>query len=480
MPLLARLPASLEILYKAMKQYFLSASFKKNNRHAETAAGSLKWQGALLALLLIVILPLCLQSQELLSPSQAVEIALENNYSIRIAKNQAKVAANNATYGNAGFLPTLDVGASQNYNIQNTRQEYLSGQINERDGARSNSLNLNAALKWTLFDGLAMFATYDKLKELEAMGELQARLAIERTLVNVLYAYYDLVRQKQRLLLLEKTITVSEERVRLAEEKFMLGAASRLEVLQAQVDYNADRSEMLTTQENFRTSKIRLNNLLARKLDIDFDVNDEISLAEVPAWGSVFETVMSANTLLQLSMADQRIAALQIREIEARRLPRLNANMGYNYLVSESESGFLLSNRTSGLNYGVSLAWNIFNGFNLNRQISNSRLYAENTEIMLTDYRASLEAALMSTWLSLQSKTQLAGFEAENLVLAELNLSIAMERFRLGELSGFELREAQKNYLAAEGRLISARYLAKLVEVDLLEISGALIQAELD
>mgnify|MGYP002619662239 FL=1 len=99
----------------------------------------------------------------------------------------------------------------------------------------------------------------------------------------------------------------------------------------------------------------------------------------------------------------------------------------------------------------------------------------ENSEIEMMDFRSGLEADLTATHLSLESKIQLVDFEEKNLEVASLNLDIAMERFRLGELSGLELREAQINYLAAEGRLITARYQAKIVEVGLREISGGLI-----
>lgn len=423
----------------------------------------------------LALIPLLGFSQELLTPDQAVEIALENNYSIRIARKQAEISSNNVTYGNAGFLPAIDLGASQNNNIQNARQEYLSGQINERDNAKSNSMNLNAALNWTLFDGLAMFASYEKLKEFEEMGELAARATIEQTIVSVLSSYYDLVRQKQRLQVIGKSIAISEERIRLADEKFQLGAASRLDILQAQVDYNTDRSDLLNGEELMRTSKIRLNNLMARDINIGFEVAAEIDQVILPEWAAVHEAVMANNTYLLMSFTDNRIASLDLRETQARRMPRLSANLGYSYISSESESGFLKTNRTSGINYGLSVGWNIFNGFNLNRQIANARLVLESSEIELLDFRHRLEADLLATWLSMQSKIQLADFEAENLEIADMNLAIAMERFRLGELSGFELREAQKNYLAAEGRLITARYQAKIVEVELREISGGLL-----
>ena len=428
----------------------------------------------------LACIPLLGLSQELLTPDQAVAIALENNYSIRIARNQAEMAANNVTYGNAGFLPGIDVSASQSNNIQNSRQEFLTGQVNEREGARSNSINLNTALNWTLFDGLAMFINYDKLKEFEDMGELVARATIERTVARVLLSYYDLVRQKQRLQVIDKSIAISEERIRLAEEKFQLGAASRLDILQAQVDYSADRSDQLNSLEAFRTSKIMLNNLMAREIGVLFEVSDQIDPVSLPEWNQLYETTMANNTYLMINLAGQRISSLELREIQARRYPRLNVGLGYTFVQSESEAGFMAKNRTSGINYGVSVGWNVFNGLNLNRQIANARIMVETSEIEMMDFRSGLEADLTAIYLSMESKIQLVDFEEKNLEVASLNLEIAMERFRLGELSGLELREAQKNYLAAEGRLITARYQAKIVEVGLREISGEILVGKLD
>jgi outer membrane protein len=175
---------------------------------------------------------------------------------------------------------------------------------------------------------------------------------------------------------------------------------------------------------------------MARDINIDFEVAGQIEKVELPEWNQLYEAVMDNNTFLQMSFAQNRIASLELRETQSRRMPRLNANAGYSFVNSESESGFIISNRTSGVNYGLALNWNIFNGFNLNRQIANARIMQENAEIELLDYRALLEADLMATWLSMESRIKLAEFEAENLEVADMNLEIAMERFRLGELSG--------------------------------------------
>ncbi len=413
---------------------------------------------------------------QVLTADEAVRHALEYNYSIRIANNQAQISKNNVTPGNAGFLPSLDATATQNNNIQNSRQEYFSGQLNQRDNAKSHSINLGSTLAWTLFDGMAMFSNYQKLKEFEQLGQLGARLVIEKTITGVLQSYYDLIRQKQRLAVIEKNLTISSERIALAQEKLQLGAASRLEVLQAQVDFNTDKSDQLNSLEVYKNSKIKLNTLLARDVSTEFEVPDSIGQVSLPEWRSIYNQAFENNIGLMMNQSDLKVANYQIRELIAKRYPKLNLNMGYSYLNSESESGFIKTNQTSGLSYGLSTSLNLFNGLNLRRQISNARIQYENADLELSEYQQKLEADLRTAYLSLQSKLQLVEFELQNHLVAQNTLSVAMERYRLGELSGFELREAQRNFLTAESRLITARYQARLVELSLNELSGRIMK----
>ena len=78
--------------------------------------------------------------------------------------------------------------------------------------------------------------------------------------------------------------------------------------------------------------------------------------------------------------------------------------------------------------------------------------------------------------MAYENNMQLTALERENLTNAVENYEIAIERYKLGDLSGIELREAQNSLLEAEERLVQAQYNTKLCEISLLQISGSAMQ----
>ena len=202
-------------------------------------------------LLILLFVGLPLNAQELLTAEEDIRIALENNYSIQVARNELEIDRTGVSLGNAGILPTVALTASNNNSIQSTRQTRSSGDVIEVDNARNNNLSYGVVADWTLFDGFRMFARYDQLKELEKLGEAQLQQTILSRVSDVLITYYDLVQQQQQLSALDSTMVISEQRVELAQNRFTIGRSSRLEVLNAQVDLNTDRTTLLRQQELF-------------------------------------------------------------------------------------------------------------------------------------------------------------------------------------------------------------------------------------
>ena len=186
-------------------------------------------------IIILLAFDLVLRAQGVLTLQQAVEIALKNNYSITIAKTQADIAKKNNTLGNAGFSPSLSVNANGSYSSNNTHQEYASGLLINSNGVVSNGVNSALVLNWTIFDGMKMFATHNKLKELQAMGDLNAKIEIENAVSRIMLAYYDIVRQQQMIRATNEAIKLNEERQKISEKKFEIGSASKLDVLQVKV-----------------------------------------------------------------------------------------------------------------------------------------------------------------------------------------------------------------------------------------------------
>lgn len=412
---------------------------------------------------------------QMLTEADVVALVLENNYSIRITQLDEKVLNNNVTPGNAGFLPQVNATAGTNNSVTNARQEYLSGQVNERDNAKSGSVNAGASLNWTLFDGLRMFTSYDMLKQELKAGELRTRLQIEATLSDALMVYYNIVQLKQKKAVFEKAVKLGQERVGIANDMLMLGAGSRLDLLQAEVDLNTDNSELINFQDRITEASITLNQLMARDAATQFTVEDTFKVASVIDYATLKSKMEQNNPALLLSQSDLEQAQLNLKEIKGRRAPVFGVNMGYNFNDQNSESGFLKTSRTSGFNYGISANVNIFDGFNLNRQQQNARIGIEQAELEYKAYLEQLQAELLSAYTAYTNKLKMVAFEKQNLETALVNFEIAGERYRLGELSGFEFREAQKNQLLANDRLINSLYEVRLLEITLMQLSGSVL-----
>lgn len=412
---------------------------------------------------------------QVLLPADAVNLALENNYAIRIARLDQEMLRNNLTPGNAGFLPTADLSAGQNNSIINARQEYLTGQVNERDNAKSNSLSAGASLNWTLFDGMRMFNAYAMLRQQLNAGELRTRLQIENTIASVLGSYYNIVQLWQRMAVFVKAVTLGEERVEIAREMLLLGSGSRLDLLQAEVDLNTDRSQLIEFQEMITGASINLNQLMARDAALTFGVEDTITIMPVLDYNALESAMLRSNPQLLLSQLDIDMANRTLQDIRGRRAPVIGMNLGYSYNNQNSESGFMKTSRTSGINYGITANMSLFDGFNLKRQAQNARIGMESAALQQQAYTEQLKAELLSSYKTYSSKLQMVALERQNLLTANINFEIAGERFRLGELSGIEYREAQKNLLAANERLINAVFDVRLLEISLMQLSGTIL-----
>jgi outer membrane protein len=413
--------------------------------------------------------------QEFLTPEEAVKIALLNNYSINIAKNEAEIASNNSTPGTAGFLPYLDANGSYSQSINNTTQEFFDGRRVERDGAETSTLSAGISLNWTIFDGLRMFASLDRLKALRETGELNFRFEVENSISDVITTYYNIVRLKEVLEVIETNIQISEERMKIAEDKLEVGSGSRFELRQAQVDLNEDKSSFLREALNLSQAKTLLNILLGIDPVTDFNVIDTIIFKDDMLPEDILTTAKEKNVQLKIAEENKTISELNINLARSDIFPVLSLNAGYNFTKSESEAGLLQVNRNFGFNYGITASLNIFNGLNTRREIENAEISFKNSELLFKDIVQNVNASIRNTFNRYENSKQIVELEQQNLAAAEENLDIAIERLRLGNITPLEFRETQINLFNAKSRLVAAQFEAKSAETELLRLSGQLI-----
>ena len=429
----------------------------------------------MLLILLLISTSSIAQSAQM-TIEQAAEIALKNNYDILISKNISQQAVNSNTLGNAGMLPVLSLNATGISANNDTKQEFSSGLIVDKKGVQSENITTGAYLTWTVFDGLKMFATHDRLKELEGMGMLGTKIQIENTLVQVTSAYYTIVMHKQMIDGLKASMAVSEERLKIAQKKFDIGTASKVDVLQAKVDLNAQKSALMKESTLLSDSKETLNQLLVQPVDKEFEVADSIPLMNDYKYEDLKNSILAKNSDLLFSQKNIDVSNYMIREAKAAYYPRLNLNANYIFSRAQNQAGFALLNQNLGLNLGFTASWNIFNGFNNANNRKNLKLNLENSNFEYENLKTMTQLALLKAFKKYQDDLAILQLETENNSLVKENLTIALERFRVGESNSIELKVAQQSYEEAINRLSDARYSAKISETQLLKLSGGIVK----
>ena len=407
-----------------------------------------------------------------------LEIGLEKNYSLRIVRNEEQISKNNATIANAGYLPTLDLSAGFSGNVNDTETETRStGEKAKTTGVFDKTLNAGLNLNWTLFDGFKIQANYARLKELEQQGETLTRIAIEDFIANLTAEYYNYIQQQIRLKNFHYAMSLSKERLRIVEERYIVGNFSRLDLQQARVDYNADRAQYMKQQESVKTSLIRLNELMANEDMIEsVTVNDSIiDLNTLLTFDELWQSTLKSNASLLKSEQNKKLASLEMKAVKSRNYPYLKLNAGYGYTLNKYEISSTSRRDNLGFNFGVTMGFNLFDG-NRRREIKNARIAIENANLQQDDMRQSLRADLSNLWQAYQNNLEMLKLERENLIAAVENHEIASERYMLGNLSGIEMREAQKSLLDAEERILASEYDTKMCEISLLQLSGKITQ----
>jgi outer membrane protein TolC len=409
-----------------------------------------------------------------LSLRDAIEQALKNNYDIRIVQNDLSIAKNNVNLGNAGFLPSLDGSYSQGGSIQNTVQTPSTGAERRLNGVRNTNSSYGVALDWTIFDGFQMFALYDRLKELQKQGEVNSKATILGTIADVVNAYYALVRQQQLVVAKDSALDISRMRLRIARNKLEIGQGSRLDVLSATVDLNTDTSSYLQEKNLLKTSMVTLNQVMARDLAQEFRVQEELNIKQDLRYDELAGLTEQLNPTLQTALINKRIAQLNLKQVKGQRYPVIGINSGYEWSKSANPTGFNQRLTANGLTYGVTASINVFNGFLQRQNERNAKIEINTSDLNLEKVRQAVQGQLISTYQNYQTNLDLLKVETTNVDIANQNLDITLDKYRLGSISPLELREAQRNSINAITRFLDAQYQAKLSEISLKELSGTL------
>lgn len=418
--------------------------------------------------------------QQVLTLEQAISMAVEKNYDVLLSKNALNSAKVDDANSFGALLPRINGTASKLWNNNDQEQKLQNGEVREGKGIKSNNLNASLQASWTLFDGTRMFATRERLDQIYQQGELDLKNQMVNTIASVTTSYFNVVQQKQQLKATQEQMYVNEERVKLAERKLQVGNGTKPELLQAKVDLNAQRAQLLRQETLIEQQKQQLNALLGLDAKERYEVEDSIVIDVTLNAESLLQNIETKNFSLQSFEKNVLIAHLTVRERRGEYLPTLNAVANYNF--SQTENTVVINtftplfNQNKGYNYGLTASVPILNGFNQKRLVQQAKVSATRQQLLYDLQKIVVNTNLLNANIDYKNSIKVLLIEEENILLAKENVTIALESFKRGISTFIELRTAQQSLETAYNRLITARYNAKVAETELLRLSGALLR----
>jgi outer membrane protein TolC len=419
-------------------------------------------------------------AQEKVTLDQVIKTTMEKNYDVVLSKNNADSKRTDNEYAFGAFLPQVSATGALGWSKTHQILEFTNTANNKDGQAEANTTNASIATTWTLFDGTKMFATRMRIEALAKQSDLQVKDQMINTLATTVVNYYNIVRQKQQLNAIREQMAVNEERVKLAEKKLSVGTGAKPELLQAKVDLNAQRALAVQQEATIAQLKEQLNLLTGRSLGQSFDVSDSIEINLNLTLSELTENIELNNYSLQAAKWNLFISDRALYESKASRSPVISFNGAYSYATTDNTkllnpfSSIYFKN--AGFNYGIGVSMPILTGLNTRRIIEQSRINLSRQQLLYDQQKLTVSTSLQNAFINYENAKKVLLIEEENILLAKENVSIALEAFRRGISTFIELRTAQQSLSDTYNQLITARYNAKAAEIELLRLSGKLLE----
>lgn len=428
---------------------------------------------------ILVFFGMYMNAQEMLTPDDAIQLTLSHNYGIKIANNTVKVAENNTSILNSGYLPTVTGNAGATYNLDNTEAEFSNGNTTVLNGAESSRYNASVNLNYTLFDGLGRLYNYKRLKEQYQLSELEARETIENTLLQLFSVYYSVAQLSENTQTIKETFEISKERLTRSEYQFEYGQNTKLDVLNAQVDINNDSINIVNTEQQLINAKRDLNVILGNKLTQDFNVNTDISFLFQLDKEDLWTKTQVNNVSLLRADKNIDISTLDVKSNRSQYLPTVGLTGSYGWNKSNNNAAsFVTVSTNTGLSGGINLTWNLFDGGSTLTRVKNAKITLENQQLQKEQISIDLERNFNNAWDDYKNKVLIYELQEENIKTAQNNFNRTKEKFKIGQVNSIEFRQAQLNLLNSELSRNQAKYNAKLAELVVLQLSGDLLNVK--
>ncbi len=408
--------------------------------------------------------------------SELINTALVNNYQIQVVKNELLKAENNNTAGNAGQLPTVSLDGTVSTSLNNTYLQFADGSITEGNNAQTTNISLGVMANWTVFSGFSILAKKEQLSKLVELGQVNSAYYIEQTVADIVAAYYQIVFQKQLLTTYASAMQISSYRLQLEKAKKNIGSGTIQTYGQAFVDYRVDSMNYIKQQNIIESLEININQLINTNLNQALKIEDQtFDNSLLLNQDSILSQAKTQNKALAQGQILQQIEETQLRMSKAQRYPTIGLYAGYSLNNNVAEVGFIKQNRNLGPQIGVSISYNLFNGGQNNTAIKNTELDLKNSNLETADIELTLNAEIMKFYKEYQSLNKQLILADENWNMMQAVYQVAAAQLKEGSINGYDFRQTQLNLLNAEQSMIQIKYAQKLIEINLNQMTGKIV-----
>lgn len=411
-------------------------------------------------------------AEDSLTVQQAIQYAVNHNYGILISKNLVDIGKLNNSWANAGAYPVVSASTSKLIGVNNIEQKLNNGNNIKKNGAVNQNLNAGINVNWNILNGFKLFATKKRLEEIEKSGQYTFKKNLDEIIYNVVLAYFNIVKLKEQSKATQQQIQLYQDRLRIAEMKYKVGTSAKFELLQAEVDLNEQRSNLLTIHNSINIAKNDLYTFMGRYADTSYKVADTMMINPIPDLASVQNKINQQNPDILLANSNLEILRQTRTEINAGRLPTVILNGNYNFIRNASGAGFTLFNQTFGPSASIGLSVPLFTGGLIKRQLKVNEIQLKDQALTIDQMRLNANNAAHKAYLNYFNALEVIALEKNNLVLNTENVFIAAQRFKELNITSIELRQVQLSYIDAENKLFNALYQAKIAETELSLLTG--------
>ena len=400
--------------------------------------------------------------QNTITLDEAIQMAIQNNYGIQIANNLIEQSQNSTTRGNAGQLPEANLSSQ-------VQQTFGNESLNNTS---HNTINYGGEVNvsYNLYNGGKARSRYRLLKIQQEQATIQQERVLENITIQVVKQYLKAASALKRKITQTESLKLSRKRLNQIKTGREFGNNTKLDELNARVDFNKDSTTLINLQSEYKRQKIMLIELISQTwINTEFEVSVAVDEYATFKLNDLIQESLSRNANIRIAENQLSQSQQNIRLRKADAAPKISIRSGYQ--LNAVRSPF---NKTHQMQSGVHLSMPIFNGHKQQIQVKNARLNKHAQYLSLEQRKLEIEKQVRILHEQYQNQIQNIKAGQTNLSASELNLVLSTDMLQNGQITSTQFREAQQNLLLAKTNIATAEYTAKQLEFELLKISGHL------